>query len=205
MPSWLQGLLLPVAILAAFYLIAWGINRSALSRRVRIVGWAMVAVTVVAILWSALYETLLPCLHSGSAFSALLAVLQPVVMLLGVALALYGIVLFLRSMPELAALIAASAIVGEVSRYPEFRQEKWALRLKLIRALLSALFSLPSLGCIAIGIGVAAAAGQLLEPDRSLAPDMGIVYASLGLILGGVLQIWFAWRRHSRSVEEDDF
>jgi len=209
MPAWLEIILTPLAIYATLFFLVWALARDKLSRRARLLGWTAIIVTILGLLWSVWYESLRPCLRAGQSSAMLYAALQPLVMVTGAALTLYGAVRFLRAWGQMMFPQPATGttfrkhIRSERRSLEEIRaqptlQERLALAWKLIANLLL----LPGLGWVCIGVGIAIAAGQLLEADRFFVPDGRLLTLAVFLTLGGGIQVWAA--RQQKSIESFD-
>ena len=216
MPTWLEQVLIPIVIYAAFFLIAWFLARDKLSPRATILGWTAVAITGLSMLWSLGYESLLPYLRAHRWTSLVLAVMQPLVMFGGVALGFYGAVRFLRAWAEFMLWEPANAVSsllqyirGEhpylktIRSHPTLGQ-----RFLLIGKLILGLLMLPGLGRLLIGLGCAIGAGQVLEPDPSMTLDMRLVIMSAVFIVVGGFQEWAAkalrdrWQRLAGEMQK---
>ncbi len=197
MPPWLDALLTPVAVLAALFLLAWMLRREAIPPRGRVVGWASVAVTGFALAASFWLESLQPYLRAGRTVAAARSLAQVTLMLLGVALALRGAVRFLRAWRDLVWLFERNPAAARfreprpqappASKYAE--AQHWAQALELGLHILR----LPGLDAVLLGLGLTILAGQWLEPDPSLSPDLNVVSWGLVFVVLGALQA--LWRR----------
>ncbi len=208
-PSWLQLLLIPIVIYATLFFLVWIFARNKLSRRARVLGWTAIALVVASFLWSLWYESLLPYIHAGRESAALLAVLQPSVMLSGTVLMVYGAIRFLRSwlkfmmweeQPLLPALRkyarGGHPYLEHIRSQPTLR-ERFALAGKLMLSVLM----IPGPGWVFIGLGITIAGAQVLEPDPSISPDMQLIAFAVILIFGGGLQEWAARRMRKQAPE----
>ena len=192
MPSWLEPILTVVAIIAAFFLIAWFLARDALSRRARIAGWASVALTAAGFLWSLWVESLAPYLSKGRMDAAILTVAQVVVALLALAFTVAGAVKFLRAWAGMGWVVK-DGTRRFLEDSPEFRkiQETPAAanRWRMAFALIGRVLALPGLWWVATGVGVLVLDFQYLEPEFS--PDSRVANVGIGfLAVGLVLLVW---------------
>ncbi len=192
MPAWLEPILSVVTITAAFFLIAWFVARDALSRGVRIVGWASVAITAASFLWSLWAESLAFYLHKGRLDAAALTIIQVLVALLALAFMVAGTVKFLRAWAGMGWVVAHGTR-RFLEDSPEFRKirktptaaERWRMAFALIGRLLA----LPGLWWVPTGIGVLVLDFQLLDPDLSPDPQL-LAIAAILLALGLALLVW---------------
>ncbi len=203
MPPLLEAILTPVVIFAAFFFLGWLLARDKISRTGRILGWLSVAVTLISVAWSFWFETFAPYVRKGRVLSALLSVAQLVAAIVGLALAFYGAVRFLRAWFGMGWDL--SSIQNFLENSPPFeriRKEsdagaRWKLSGELVlRALL-----LPGLGLMLLGIGMVILGFQFLEPDRSLAIDTASVYT--GLVSSGLGLVQIAARALVVHVGKD--
>ena len=200
MPTWLEIVLTPIVFYASLFLIAWFLARDKLSPRATILGWTAVAITGLSVLWSLWYESLLPHLRAHRWTALVLAVMQPLVMLAGVALVFYGAVRFRRAWAKFMLWDPAN-VVSSLSQYirgehPYLKairsQPTLGQRLLLAGKLILMILVLPGLGRLLIGLGCTIGAGQVLEPDPSMALDMRLVMMSAVFIVVGGFQEWAA-------------
>jgi hypothetical protein len=170
-----------------------------------------VAITLASMGWSIWYESLAPYLRAERLGSVALVVLQVVAAFFGVGLGIAGLVRFLPSWLKIA-------VPGETNYFMAVsklaRQDSPALqriladpnrrrRFALAGRLFLAVLLLPGLGWVPIGLGIVILAFQVLEPDRSLAPDWGLVVFGLACILAGGVQT-LASRRSEGAFLEDE-
>ncbi len=186
MPAWLEALLTPITVFAALYLLAWGTQRSLLSRPVRVIGWASVVVTGLAMVGSFWCESVWPYLQTGRWPSLARVSAQFASMVLSAGLMLAGAVRFLRAWRALVPTPPTPA--AHATR---------TVRLRWAAALVMRLLRLPGLGWMAVGLGLILLAGQLGEPDPTLRPDARLLALGIVLLGGGLLQI--RWCRTAKE------
>ncbi len=194
MPDWLEVVLIFVVIYASLFLVAWFLARDRLSPRATFLGWAAVAVAGFSVLWSLWYETVFPYFRAHRWMALVLAMMQPLVMGGGVALAFYGALRFLRAWARFMswepARVVSPLSQGIQEEHPYLkvirRQPTLGQRLRLAGELILMLLVLPGLGRLLMGLGCTIGAGQVLEPDPSMVPDERLVVLSaVFLAVGG--------------------
>jgi len=207
MPVWLEYVLTPIVVYAILFLLAWLLVRDKLSHRASILGWMAIAVTVLSVLWSLWYESLLPYLRARRWLAVVLTLMQPLVMFSGAALMIYGVVRFLRAWMKLMMWETPSVITslrkyvrGEHPYLEHIRSQPTAgERLTLAGKLILDLLMLPGLGWVLIGLGITIGGAQALEPDPSITPDAQLITLAAILIAVGGVQAWVAKRGEKRT------
>lgn len=188
MPAWLELPLTLITIYATLFFLVWAIARDKLSYRARLLGWTAIALVLASVLWSLMYESLLPYLRTGRIRAATLTLLNFIAVLVGAGLTLYGTIRFLKGWWTFF-LKEYPRRLDEIRSRPA-AGERWSL----VGSLIVEVITLPGLGLTLLGLGVIIGANNALEVG--LAPNRTLIALGGGLaLLGG----WMAWRSAHRG------
>jgi len=149
MPGWLELPLLYLTIFATLFFVVWVLARDKLSHRAQVLGWTAIAIVMASVLWSMWYESLLPYIRAGRSRAVLSTVLEMLTLFSGVGLALYGLIRFLR---QWLRFLEADYVPGIRHIWSEYSPGE---RFRLAGKLIFEVATLPGLGLVLLGIGIA--------------------------------------------------